>query len=300
MKEFPYWTPLNMGSYSSIVSHPSWDYRNADFNPINLIAWNTNNEGYVSSLYDNLLLRLPDYITGQSLYSFMGSNRIVETAELLLGESHKLSGSPKLDLVPEPAAQALKNSGLYCVMEDPDNHDYVLSTNAIVNFSGSNFRHYRRAVRGFEASFGSRTDFCMLDIRMADNQAAVSDVFMVREGYKSGEYHSELVALHRLFDCSRRVSFLTFGLRVDSKLVAFIICEILRPGWAIGHFWKADTAHKGIYSYLMYRTARVLLRHGVQYLNIEQDLGIVNLRTAKQFLHPYFFVNKYRVLPLVR
>ena len=77
--------------------------------------------------------------------------------------------------------------------------------------------------------------------------------------------------------------------------MAFTIDELLDDEYAIRHFMKADTSYKGIYSYIVSESAKILLESGKKYLNIEQDLGLANLRQAKKSYRPVQFLKKYTV-----
>ena len=62
------------------------------------------------------------------------------------------------------------------------------------------------------------------------------------------------------------------------------------------HFEKADIANfPGIGSFLNQQVANVLASRGIQYINIEQDLGIAGLRMSKRSYDPCGYLRKFSV-----
>ena len=92
---------------------------------------------------------------------------------------------------------------------------------------------------------------------------------------------------------------LIIGAFIDSKLVGFCFTEILKDQFANFHFWKADSkTYKHIYSFLLQENAKLLInKHDTKLLNIEQDLGIKNLRKWKEGFGSQFLLRKYIIVP---
>lgn len=272
----------------------------SDFNFVNILSWDVADSAQVTVLNDNLVIRLPDYVDGAEFYSFLGDNQVDATVDILLGEAERHTEARKLRLVPEIGARALGPQGKYDVEEDAEGHDYVISLPAVAAMHGKEFRHMRREVNFFTTNYGQEISFKELDISDAGVQARVAGVFLERETSKSAKEHgndheSELVALGRLFGHADVAPLHTFGIEMNGALKAFIICEQIDEQWCVGHFWKADTAYRGIYRYLMTRTAERLAASGLARMNIEQDLGIAGLKRMKMFLNPTGQLKKYTI-----
>jgi len=78
--------------------------------------------------------------------------------------------------------------------------------------------------------------------------------------------------------------------------VALSILEIIDNKYAFTHFEKADIANfPGIGSFLNQQVASLLASHGIQYINIEQDLGIAGLRMSKRSYFPCGYLRKFSV-----
>ena len=77
-------------------------------------------------------------------------------------------------------------------------------------------------------------------------------------------------------------------------MIAFIISEIRNSEYAVGHFAKTSSI-KGSTAFLLQSLAKILSIKGIKYFNYEQDLGLGNLRTAKERFRPAFFLKKYGI-----
>ena len=83
-------------------------------------------------------------------------------------------------------------------------------------------------------------------------------------------------------------------IRVNQRVVAFALGERLNQDTAVCHFEKADLFSEGLYQLVNREFARLLFQE-CRYLNREQDLGNMGLRSAKLSYHPIELVRKYLV-----
>ena len=81
----------------------------------------------------------------------------------------------------------------------------------------------------------------------------------------------------------------------NGGLVGFASFEILGSNYAVIHFAKANKEFNGIYYALLHFVAKVLAESGIEYLNIEQDMGLDGLRQSKRKYKPVFYLKKYKV-----
>lgn len=84
------------------------------------------------------------------------------------------------------------------------------------------------------------------------------------------------------------------GIFVDEKLVAFSLGERLTDDMAVAHFEKARSEYRGLYQIVASEFCK-FLPSDVKYINREEDMGIENLRHAKESLRPETFVRKFSV-----
>ena len=116
------------------------------------------------------------------------------------------------------------------------------------------------------------------------------------EDNKNEDLSNEISALKKFLFSEKKERCALFVILVNDKIVGFSISEFIQGDYAICHFCKCLTDNeKGIYEYLMKNNAIFLLQNKVKMLNYEQDLGLDNLKYAKNSYNPQFFLKKYIV-----
>lgn len=84
----------------------------------------------------------------------------------------------------------------------------------------------------------------------------------------------------------------SIGLYLEGNLKAFSIGERLNENTAVAHFEKAKDGYRGIYQVVASEFCKAL-PEDIVYINREEDMGIENLRQAKEALRPDHMVKKY-------
>lgn len=82
--EFPEFKKLELSDKKDIEQFTSKFPPYSDFNFVSMWSWDIKGEMRVSQLNDNLVVRFTDYLTGEPFYSFLGNNKVNDTAEKLL------------------------------------------------------------------------------------------------------------------------------------------------------------------------------------------------------------------------
>ena len=98
----------------------------SDFNFVSLWSWNTKDKMMLSQLNGNLVVLFYDYITDTPFLSFIGRNKLSETAHSLIEYSTHHFQEPSLKLIPEIVATQLCSEH-FAVEPDENSHDYILS-----------------------------------------------------------------------------------------------------------------------------------------------------------------------------
>ena len=110
------------------------------------------------------------------------------------------------------------------------------------------------------------------------------------------EAEREFKAFERCLQGQAYFPLVGAGIFADETLVAASILEVVDNQYAFTHFEKADMANfPGIGSFLNQQVANLLASRGIQYINIEQDLGIVGLRLNKRSYFPCGYLRKFSV-----
>lgn len=294
---FPNFKSLEFAHKSFVDTFTSKLPPYSDFNFGSMWLWNHENNFLVSTLHNNLIVRLTEARSKEPYYSFLGTNKINETAACLF-DYLSIHGLPnELKLVPEASANELSRE-FFTTEPDRDNFDYIYCTKELATMDGSKFVESRRAIRSFEKS---TSQFHTIDLTDTSNLKKINhcvDSWVIgRNGHSNdnGCVDAELYALRKLLESSELLPHLTcFGLFVEGVLVGFFVGEILNDHFLL-HFGKTNYQFKGTTAALFQRTARHLLEHGVKFINDEEDLGLPGLRFSKSRFRPVNFLKKYSV-----
>lgn len=295
---FPEFKKIGVDDREVVESHTHKYPPYSDFNFTSLWAWDTSNERMISELDGNLVVRFTDYKTDEPFLSFLGSNETERTARTLMNYC-KEHGLPEvLKLIPEISTHGIQ-SPAFRVEEDRDNFDYIYSVPELSALEGGKFKGRRNFVNRFMREHPA----AHVEIVDLANTDAQKNIFAILDSWahhkqaknKAYETEHEKTALTRLFETARSHELIVTAIFEDKIMLAFSIEEILPDQFCIGHFWKADATHAGIFDVLMQRKAQHLETLGLAFLNYEQDLGVEGLRQSKMDYRPIDFLKKYRV-----
>lgn len=293
---FPNTKKITLVDYKEIEQFISKFPPYNDFEFTSLWTYNTSNRNTYTFLNDNLVIKIQDFVSGEFFYSFLGTNKVKDTIDILLKKSHEENIVESLYLVPEICIKSEPNlSNFYSVNEDPNSFDYILSVSELSALSGSAYHDKRYMVNKFLKTYPHH-QAVMLDLNLKLVQDSMIGLFYKWEKQSSKtrtETQIELTALNKLFDLTKLNKITGIGVIVNNELVGFSTYNIVQEKYAIISFEKGDYSFSGIYEYLKYQTARQLNNLGCEYINYEQDLGIPGLRNAKKSWNPKFYLKKY-------
>jgi hypothetical protein len=290
---FPTFAALTLDHKAKVETITSQFEPYADFSFVNLFAWCLDTQTEVSLLNDNLVVRLPDYITGETtMYSFVGRNKVDESIGQILQVSESLT------LVPEEVIQLLPDPSKYAISEERDNFDYMYDVAKLAAMTGKALSKKRNHVNRFLKTMSTSVSTAILtklDQSTADECRAVFEQWAKECNKTDEECRAEYLAIDRLLRNADVFDLLYSMIRIDSKLCAFSITEVVPGGKAISHFEKSLSVHPSLYVFINYYTANELAARGVHTVNWQQDLDLPGLRHAKMSYHPTGFLKKYTV-----
>ena len=108
--EFPQFKKLELSDKKDIEKFTSKFPPYSDFNFVSMWSWDIKGEMRLSVLNNNLVVRFTDYLTGNPFYSFLGDNKVNETAEQLLELSKNEGLKAELKLIPEDSVRSVDKS----------------------------------------------------------------------------------------------------------------------------------------------------------------------------------------------
>lgn len=297
--EFPKFKPIELSDKEDVekFTHKFPPY--SDFNFVSMWSWDIKGEMRLSQLYGNLVVRFTDYLTSEPFYSFLGNNKIEETAEELLELSKKEGLKPELKLIPEFIIKELDNKK-FNIKEDIDNFDYIYEVPKMAILRGSKYETHRNLINQF-IKIHKNWKAEVVNFSEIKHKNGIISLFTQWVKNKNNslliqEYKNEFLALNKLLSIEdpSKFNLICFIIYVDSKIVGFIINEHV-DGYNIIHFEKADISFRGSYPFLMQQNSKLLESFNIKYLNFEQDLGIDSLRFTKRKFCPSSFLKKYLI-----
>lgn len=292
--EFPKFKKLELSDKKDIekLTHKLPPY--ADFNFVNMWAWDFRHQLKVSQLHKNLVVFFTDYISKEQFFTFIGENNLPETATELIAYSMKYHKVNVLKFVPEEIAHALERAG-FSVVPDRDNFDYIYSVSHLAQMNSWPGSGISKRIRQFAKVFPEYV------VKYSSLQDLPKDdyVKIFRKWAKHKEYNShfeldEFKAFERFLEIKDK-NIEIVSLHLDDCLVGFTAYEILPHHCALSHFVKADYEFSGITDVLNWEEAKRLLSKDVRYYNWEQDLGIPGLRHSKEKYSPSLLMKKFVV-----
>lgn len=195
-----------------------------------------------------------------------------------------------LECVPKEQAQELEQKG-YHIEHTRNLDDYLYSGQKLVTLSGKHLQSKRNHISQFRRDYTYEAQ----PLTKAD----IPDVLNLDWCWKQSntddkETEQERSAIRRALTYWEELGFIGTTIRIDGKLVAFTIGEIVDKTLAISHFEKADTSYMGVYSVINQAYAEMYLAD-ILYVNRQEDVGLEGLRKSKLSYHPVMMVEKYIV-----
>jgi hypothetical protein len=273
----------------------------SDFNFVSLFCADITGDFQVSFLNGNLVVRFRDYVTLEPFYSFLGTNRVIETVQRLLELSNQQAIPSPLRLVPEICLRGCLDGlkSLFVIHEDPDSADYVIEAAGLVSLASGRWRNKRKAANKFKRSHPQHT-LSQLDLHDAGTQAQITRLFHTwaekRQKTKE-ETQNEQRAIERLLSHARSFRLVSLGAFMDGQLEGFTINEVIHDDHYMGHFGKTNPDRSGLTVVLESETAKVMQSHGCRFMNYQQDLGLDGLKRHKASWHPTAHLKKFKLYP---
>ena len=172
-----------------------------------------------------------------------------------------------------------------------DSFDYIYKKERFVNFSGKKLQKKRNHLNAFYQLY---PDFSYQEINDLNLPAIIN---FTKSWYKDRQAvflsHDEKGNMEVLRNF-KELKAQGACLMINNKIIAFIIATWQGKDTVQINIEKADEAYRGSYQVIL---REFLLRNfkDATYMNREDDLGLENLRKAKQSYHPDVLLGNYRI-----
>ena len=214
------------------------------------------------------------------------------TVRRLLAFAHDAGFDFRIERAPAAIAGALAAAG-FPIAADRDQFDYVYSVGEIAALAGRHFDGKRNQIR--QVTTAHACSFERLGDATAEECLALEEDWCDLRACRLDEgLTAEQDAIGECLRAHRRFGLIGGLVRVDGRVKAFALGEMLAAGTAVVHFEKADPGIKGVYQLINHLFCREALA-GFSFVNREQDLGVPGLRQTKQDWRPHHLVEKFVV-----
>ena len=179
--------------------------------------------------------------------------------------------------------------GRFEYKDDRDNYDYIHEVETMASLAGKKLHGKRNFCNRFEKTY----DWAYLPLtpdRFDDCRALLAEW----DQEKAGGSAEENQAIQRVFREWDSLGMIGGVLYADGRAVAFSIAEALTSDMLDIHFEKARADVPGAYQMVAREFARMVrdTMPEVRYLNREEDMGLPNLRKAKEEWYPLYLLEK--------
>lgn len=258
----------------------------------NLYAWRRVYNFQICRLADFIILRLER--SGQQFF-FDPIGTGSGPAEAKKEAISKIATDSAAGFVrlPEATAALFQRESVWSVIPDPDNSDYLFETKQLIELKGKKYDGKRNLIRNFSSHYPH--EFAPLGQAHVGESLGFAAAWCAVKGCdKVPGLRDERVAFVEMLYNLSSFNIIAAAIRVEGQIAAIGLAEPLNPDTLVMHALKARSDMPGLYQTMV----REFLAHagsGYAYLNMEQDLGVAGLRTAKRSYHPVRMVRKYAV-----
>ena len=242
---------------------------------------------------------IPSYGAGEQLtFGYpAGEGELAPVLELMREKAEAAGASLVLRGISDAQREALEKAcpGCFSFEENREGAEYVYEAQALASLAGRKLHGKRNHCSRFEKE---QPDWRAEELTPAHVTECMALVEKWEEGHSGGKtqmQQAELQALRKTFDGFEALQMDGMILYAAGRPVAFSIGERVGKDCFDVHFEKADVEVNGAYTMVNREFVRLLLEKypELRLINREEDMGLENLRKAKESYRPAFLVNKY-------
>lgn len=174
-----------------------------------------------------------------------------------------------------------------------DFSDYLYNASDLREYKGKRYGGQRNMIHQFERE---NPNYCYIDINKNNVNEALEFLdkhYKVSDNASEFEKEEERKVIEVLNNLDKYELFGSM-LKVDNEVVGFQLGEIINDTCFM-HIEKANREFKGVYQILVKLFANKYTNEKIKYINREEDVGDIGLRTSKLSYHPCALLKKYTI-----
>ena len=179
--------------------------------------------------------------------------------------------------------------GFFRYERDPNNDDYVYSTYDLINLEGKKDHqkrnHINRFLKNYEYTYESIDDSNI-------EECIAAEIEWLKGKEPDRSLQDEKIAIMEALNNFDQLGLKGGALRIDGKIQAFSIGDLLNPEMVVIHFEKANTEYHGSYAMINQQFAANCWKD-IPVHKQGRRYGNTGPRKAKRSYHPIKMVEKY-------
>jgi hypothetical protein len=176
-------------------------------------------------------------------------------------------------------------------VEDPDNSDYVYSSEKLIKLSGNRYHRKKNHLNRFRKNYDF--EYRPFSFELINDALSLQATWLeIKNCCENENLSHEDRAICEALTNFDALGFIGGVILIDGHIQAFSFGEMLNPDTAVIHIEKANPGIDGIYTAInQYFTASAW--PNAEFINREQDLGQEGLRKAKLSYFPQYMIHKW-------
>lgn len=267
------------------------------------IWWNLEGKLEICQLNGNLVISY--YQSFDELNSglcLVGQNEVDGSIETIFNHLRSVGYSVKLVHVPQFVVDKIQNRDGLRLEEELDFNEYILDSQALASLEHPSHGRTRRKVKRFLREVEERTvEIKELELSTPETREQLRQSIASWENERSAAndpHQTEHLAIQKTLAHADALGIQGLGLYIDTKLCAvFLYHNSHDQNYYIMNHLKVDYSIPYIFDYMTHQIADRAVKENINFLNMEMDLGIENLRRHKMGLRPVDFFRKYTIYP---
>jgi uncharacterized protein len=180
--------------------------------------------------------------------------------------------------------------GFFSFQDDRNNHDYVYSTEDLINLAGRKYHSKQNHLNFFKRTYNYQYAAITPEL-IQPCLISAREWYTFHNGSDDDSLKKEYQAIIDVLENFQQLAVQGGAILLDNKVAAFTFGEKLNSDTAVIHVEKGLDV-RGLYQVINQEFCRNDWAD-LSYINREEDMGIEGLRRAKQSYHPVKMIKKY-------
>jgi len=200
----------------------------------------------------------------------------------------------QLRSVPESVVERIKKTIPHArTTAAEDDYDYVYQTEDLVELAGRNFEKKRHHINKLRRTY-PQIEYREFNDNLLEKIINHTETWYIDSLSEDVWLNYEQVAIFDVLKNWHKLSVKGAALMLYDRIIAFTVGEQLTCNTAVIHIEKADSSIDGAYQLINREFAKNAWSE-LLYINREEDMGLPQLRIAKQSYRPVRMIEKYIV-----